>query len=257
MKRKLFLFITLILPAFAFCQSITNPMVGYSEDYSTKIIKIEVTKTNTVITFKHTSQGKGSWVQLNKSIYLQDSQGEDRYNYVKSEGIPLRPEKLVAGSDTQAVEFKVYFEKLKAGSQEINVIERARSLADQQSGATFFNYYNVSLTKSAPAGSVRTAITNVTLSPPSPGDMNMQARGDTSATANMGLFYGGLAPMMATMYSKMLDMQLQLYSKPETIEKLARINKNYYDALIKAGFSEDAALKIITTKPLFSLDNTK
>jgi len=255
MKRKLLIITALIFPAFAFCQSITNPMVGYSEDYSTKIIKIEVTKSNTVITFKHTSQGKGSWVQLNKSIYLQDAQGDDRYNYVKSEGIPLRPEKLVAATDTQAVEFKVYFEKLKAGTQEIDVIERARSLPDQQSNSnTFFNYYNVSLTKSAPAVS---ALTNVTLSPPPAGDMNMQAGGDSSGAANMASFYSGLGPMMATMYAKMLDVQLQLYSKPETIEKLARINKSYYDALLKAGFSLDAALKIITSKPFFSLDGTK
>jgi len=147
---------------------------------------------------------------------------------------------------------------LKPGTQEINVIERARSLPDQQSsGTTVFNYYNVSLTKSEPANVYQGVATNVVLSPPPVGYPGMVSKGDTSATPNIGSFYNGIAPMMTAMYAKMLDAQLQLYSNPETIEKLAKINKNYYDALVKAGFSEETALKIITAKPLVALDVAK
>jgi len=55
-------------------------------------------------------------------------------------------------------------------------------------------------------------------------------------------------------YASVLNAQLQAYSNPAITDQLAKITKNYYDALIKAGFSEDAALKIITSKQLISID---
>lgn len=253
---SLFLFI-LLLPAITYCQSITMPAVGYSEDHSTRITKVEVTKTNTVVTFKHISRGKGAWVQLNKSIYLQDAKGEERYNYIRSEGIPLRPARLTTDKDYQEIEFKVYFEKLKPGTKEINVIERARSLPEQTAGTTFFNYYNVSLSKSAPIEQ-HVKLTDVVLMPP-PEMGNMQIRRSTADSTNIdpSAMMNNFAPMMGNVYTSMLDAQLKIYSRPETTEKLARITKNYYDALIKVGFSEDAALKIITSKSLISMDGGK
>lgn len=53
----------------------------------------------------------------------------------------------------------------------------------------------------------------------------------------------------------MLTAQLNTYSKPEIINQIAKITKDYYDALIKAGFQSDAALKIVISKPLIGMDN--
>jgi len=209
------------------------------------------------VTFKHVMRGKGNWVQLNKSMYLQDAKGEERYNYIKSEGIPLRPARLTSDKDYQEVEFKVYFEKLKPGTKEINVIERARSMPQQASGVTFFNYYNVSLSKSAPAAE-HVKVTDVVLMPPPvPDNGPTVVDSVTSAKFDPSAILNNMGPMMGNMYSSMLDAQLKLYGNPETTAKLAQITKNYYDALIKVGFSADAALRIVTSKPLVSMDGGK
>jgi hypothetical protein len=201
-------------------------------------------------------------------MYLQDANGEARYNYVRSEGIPLRPAKFTATEDNQEVNFKVYFEKVKPGTKEINVIERARSLDELRDGMSYFNYYKVSLYKSGPAlaGSRPGFITDVVSAPQRGMNINVQVDTATvqvdTASAVSGditslMDRGGMAnlgPIMSGVYKDLLNAQLQAYSNPVITEQLARITKNYYDALIKTGFSEDAALKIITSKQLISID---
>ena len=251
MKPKLLFFFICLFPSLVYCQSITMPTVGLAEDHTTIIKKIEVTKANTVVTFMHFLRGKGAWVQLNKSMYLQDSQGENRYNYVRSEGIPLRPEKFTSDKDYQELEFKVYFEKLKPGTKEINVIERARSFTEQQRDHTsYFNFFNVNLYSSTPTDD-RIIRTEVVLTPPPAVDtIDMTSSMMKGDMANLG-------SMISSMYSNVLNVQIKTYSNPAIINQLAKITKNYYDALIKAGFSMDAALKIITSKQLISMDMGK
>lgn len=248
MKPKLLFFFICLCPSLVYCQSITMPAIGYAENHATIIKKVEVTKTNTVVTFVNYLKGKGAWVELNKSMYLQDSHGEDKYNYVRSEGIPLRPKKFISDQDYQELEFKVYFEKLKPGIKEINVIERARSFTEQQSdNGAYFNFFNVNLYKSAPAVDQQIQ-TSVVLTPPSPVDTI-----DRAAFINKNNM-ADFGSVMSSMYSNLLDVQIKTYSNPAIIDQLAKITKSYYDALIKAGFSMDAALKIITSKQLINMD---
>lgn len=238
----------ILLTVAAFGQSVKFPMVGSSESPTTVITGIETNNRNTVVSFKHICARKGNWVQLNKSMYLQDANGEERYNYVKSEGMPLRPEKFVATEDQQEVNFKVYFEKLKPGTKEINVIERARSLAELHNGINFFNYFKVSLNKSQPEPvNDNPRSVKVTVAPPPAPNSDFSSSFARSEMRNLG-------PMISNMYTGMLSAQLNLYSNPATTDQLARIMKNYYDALIKTGFPADAALKIITSRSLISTD---
>lgn len=44
-----------------------------------------------------------------------------------------------------------------------------------------------------------------------------------------------------------MEIQLDVLAKPDTAEKLAQYIKNYYDALVRQGFSKDEALKIAMT----------
>jgi hypothetical protein len=266
MKPGALLLLCFLLSAATFGQSIQSPLVASSDDHTTIITQIETNSHNTVVSFRHICFEKGDWVQLNKSMYLQDANGEARYNYVRSEGIPLRPAKFTATEDNQEVNFKVYFEKVKPGTKEINVIERARSLDELRDGISFFNYYKVSLYKSMPAliGGRQGFVTDV-LSMPRP-EMGMNTVQVDTARIQVDKAYsnfaspmnrGGMAyfgPMMNGVYASVLNAQLQAYSNPAITDQLAKITKNYYDALIKAGFSEDAALKIITSKQLISID---
>ncbi len=234
MKLKLSFSLLLLFPVLSFAQTVTTPFVSFKEAGATTIEKIDVTPKNTVITFKHITGTKGNWVELNKSIYLQDANGEDRYNFLKAEGIPLRPAKHYAANDNDALIFKVYFEKLKPGTKSINIIERALSPMERNGNlSTYFNFYGVSLDKSA------TAATNMVI--------------DTiRSTDGMARAMDGMGPMIDNMYNQAFKTKLKFYSNPDNLAQMAKATKDYYDALIKAGFGADQALKIVTSKPLVS-----
>jgi hypothetical protein len=241
MKPLSLLFLLLLLPALSFCQTINSPSVEYSDDPSTIIEKIEITPKYTAVYFKHTAAAKGGWLELNKSIYLQDANGEDRYNYVRSEGIKLRPVKDTATTDNQEFNFTVYFEKLKPGTKAINVIERATSIMDRMSGTNYFNFYNVSLEQ--PDTTKKNVKTGVTLYPPLSG-------------LNSPNYESSMGSVMTSMYNAALEAQLKFYSDKARLDEMAKIEKSYYDALMKAGFTADQALKILVSKPLLSSDMT-
>lgn len=54
---------------------------------------------------------------------------------------------------------------------------------------------------------------------------------------------------MGSMTSDMINAQYDTLAKPETAEKLATFCKNYYDALIRKGFTKDEALRIVSNGP--------
>jgi hypothetical protein len=249
MKPKFLLFLLLFLPGLSFCQTVENPSVASSGDPTTNIVKIEVSNKYTEITFKHISPRKGDWIQLNKSMYLQSFKGEDRYNFIKSENIPLRPLKKFAIADNEELVFKVYFEKLKPGTKAINVIERALSPDELLNGASFFNYFNVSLEKpvadKAPqVVSIKKDVVIDTVF----NDAHSPAFSFKNDIAS------SMGPMISGMYNAMLSVQMKFYSDQANIDKMAQITKSYFDALIKTGFTADQALKIITSKQLVSMD---
>jgi len=43
----------------------------------------------------------------------------------------------------------------------------------------------------------------------------------------------------------MIEGTIKVLEKPETIERLARFARRYYEALIKQGFSKEEALQIV------------
>ena len=242
MKPLSLLFLLLLLPVVAFCQTINSPSVEYSDDPSTTIEKIEITPKYTAVYFKHTTTAKGGWLELNKSIYLQDADGEDRYNYLRSEGIKIRPLKDTATTDNQVFNFTVYFEKLKPGTKSINVIERATSIMNRMSGTNYFNFYNVSLDRSdTTAFSLHR--THMRLIAP-----------DSTSFSPFGNNAFSMGSMMNNIYTSLFDAQIKFYSDKSKVEEVAKINKSYYDALIKAGFTTDQAFKILVSKPLVSTD---
>jgi hypothetical protein len=54
-----------------------------------------------------------------------------------------------------------------------------------------------------------------------------------------------MGPMMGQMMSSMLDGMLVVLAKPETAQRTATFSRNYYDALIAKGFSNEDALRIV------------
>jgi hypothetical protein len=60
----------------------------------------------------------------------------------------------------------------------------------------------------------------------------------------MGMM-NSMGPMMGNMAKAMMDAQLEYYKQPGKLEEIAKLTKQYYNALLKEGFSEDQALKIV------------
>lgn len=49
-----------------------------------------------------------------------------------------------------------------------------------------------------------------------------------------------------------IESKLDYFESSDAIEKLARLNKRYYDALIKEGFTEQQAMAIVLEVPLLT-----
>ncbi len=68
---------------------------------------------------------------------------------------------------------------------------------------------------------------------------------DSAQMAQMAGMFNQMGPMYETMMQSMVEGTIKAFEKPETIERLARFSRRYYDALMKQGFSKEEALQIV------------
>ncbi len=68
---------------------------------------------------------------------------------------------------------------------------------------------------------------------------------DSAAMDQMAGMFNKMGPMYESMMQAMVEGTLKAFEKPETIDRLARFSRRYYDALIKQGFSKEEALQIV------------
>jgi len=219
-------------------QTIENPSVENKDDPNCRIVKIENTPNFTIVSFEETAANNNAWARLSKNIFVQTNVSDKHYHYVKSENVAIAPEKTTIANAGDKLLFKVYFERIPPTSRTIDVIEKA--------GAKyFFNFYNVSLTQSQ-----KEVITDIALTPP-----------PSSVTSNINFnnemagVMGSVGPMLTTMTTAMMDAQVKYYKQPGIITEIAKLNKQYFDALVNQGFTQDQALKIITTESLLPKAN--
>ena len=66
-----------------------------------------------------------------------------------------------------------------------------------------------------------------------------------------------MAPMMGTMMTMMLESMAKKLAEPQMAEYYATFMRNYYLALVKQGFTEDQALKIVSSTGLPSTGQQK
>lgn len=244
MKKILTLSTMLIMSYLSsLAQTIVNPQVESSDDYNSTITKVETDAKFTVVNFEYTASSDNSWAQLNKEIYIQTDQSNAHYNYVKSENIAMVPAKHTLAKAGEKLLFKVYFQKIPQTTKSMDIIERAGRRTD---GITFFNFYNVSLTKQ------RVFITDVKITGPNGGSPYLASGSDQQSDMKDGMAnaMSAMGPMYTSMAKSMLDAQFAYYKQPGKIAEIAKLNKEYFDALIKEGFTNDQALKIITSNSL-------
>lgn len=237
--KKIFisLSILLITSLAAFSQNIVNPQIDQNEDPNTKITSVETNSLFTIVHFETAAEGDSAWTQLNKEIYIQTDVDKKHYGFVKAEGIPMFPAKHYLKTSKGKLPFTVFFEKIPSSSKSIDIIERA---GISYSGETFFNFYGVSLTQKADAASLHQ------------GSLFLN---NNSTSNGMNGIMAAMAPMYNTLATSMMNAQLDFYKQPGKLEEVAKLNKQYYDALITAGFTADQAIKIITSEGLLPKTN--
>lgn len=62
--------------------------------------------------------------------------------------------------------------------------------------------------------------------------------------------FGAMVPMMVKMTDAMIETMLQRGEDPATARRLARFKKNLYEALLKEGFTNEQALRIMESTAL-------
>jgi hypothetical protein len=62
-----------------------------------------------------------------------------------------------------------------------------------------------------------------------------------------------MGPAMGLMMKGMMSAMLDFLCEPESAEKLATFTRNYYDALIKKGFTQEQALRIVISQGIPSM----
>ncbi|WP_184542957.1 hypothetical protein [Mucilaginibacter sp. FT3.2] len=245
MKKALFLTVVLAATGLtSFAQNVVNPQVEVTESAASIITKIETDKQYTIVSLDQYATTDNAWLILNKEIYIQTDVDNKHYDYVKSENVAVAPEtRYIFKKAGDKLSFKIYFKKIPANTKSIDIIERAGKRTD---GVTFLNFYNVDLIHSSP-GEQRVKVTDVVLLPPPP----VNGPGQSLNGANdMASAMSSVVPMYASMAKSILDAQLAYYQQPGKIAEIAKLNKKYYDALLKEGFAMDQAIKIITSNSL-------
>jgi len=78
-----------------------------------------------------------------------------------------------------------------------------------------------------------------------PSSAQQPVKPDSTTIAQMAGMFNQMGPMYESMSQAMIEGTIKALEKPETIDRLARFARRYYDALIKQGFSKDEALQIV------------
>lgn len=65
------------------------------------------------------------------------------------------------------------------------------------------------------------------------------------AADSTAFFMDMMGPTFGIMMEQMMDALIRVLEQPETAERLATFARNYYDALIDKGFTEDQAMRLV------------
>ncbi|MBC8111574.1 MAG: OmpA family protein [Verrucomicrobia bacterium] len=103
------------------------PMTDKQTTSPIKILKIDITETQTVVSFVYantraTSLADSNWISIMPQIELIAAHGKRRFKFIKTEGIPVEPKKYLFESVGRKY-FKVFFERLDPGIEEFDLFE--------------------------------------------------------------------------------------------------------------------------------------
>lgn len=139
MKRKIALLLLLIIAFNTWAQTITAPTYSKRDNISIRIDEIEKTPSYTIIKGIYENVMNYGWANINNTTYLKDSRtGKRLGTIIKSEGLPVSPNKYQFTKEDEKVSFKFYFPAVGNDVEMIDMIE------DEMSTSSF-NFYGIAL----------------------------------------------------------------------------------------------------------------
>jgi hypothetical protein len=87
------------------------------------IEKIEFTTEYTIISLSVENQTKDGWFCADNKIYLQNSIGKERYELIKSENIPICPDKHSFKQIGEILRFTLYFSPIDPKLKYLDLVE--------------------------------------------------------------------------------------------------------------------------------------
>jgi outer membrane protein OmpA-like peptidoglycan-associated protein len=134
---QIFVFILFQLTNLAlFAQTTLNPKAGMQNLTYLNITKVEITALYTIVDMHYMAPyNDSSWACANKEFYIKGIYQTVRKKLIKAQGIPICDKKAWFTKKGQFIKFQLFFPKLEAGIEEIDVVEGY--------GPNQFNFYNV------------------------------------------------------------------------------------------------------------------
>jgi len=143
MKYILFLIICLFSTLMAFSQVYESPIAGKQSHPDLKINTIKVTTEYTIIHLSITNQlNTGGWFCASNSIYLKNSKGLEEYQLIRSENIPICPNKYEFKSKGEVLEFILFFPPINKEIRFLDLIENCDEACFSFEGIILDNEHN-------------------------------------------------------------------------------------------------------------------
>lgn len=135
MRRLISVLLCAVCHIVAMAHVIENPIFDMTHSPNFRINKIIISPDTTYLFC--TCFISGTWVNISKSTYIEDIESMNRYNIIKSEGLPFGPDKIEVIGDS-LINAVLYFPRI-TGSK-VNFIEDENSYA--------FNIYGININES-------------------------------------------------------------------------------------------------------------
>lgn len=134
--------ILLFVPSFSMrAQTIVSPTYLKRDDPSIRIDEIERNSDYTIIKGVFENKFYGGQVWISKKTYLRDCNNGRKYTIIKSEGIPLEPNRIEYDKN-EVIYYKFYFPSI---DNEIELVDMIELEAENESFSSTFNFYGIAL----------------------------------------------------------------------------------------------------------------
>lgn len=108
---------------------ITNPQIAIIPDNKgLKVTRVLITLAQTIVELEYDNTiNQSGWISIDKDTYIVSYDTGEKYKMVKSEGIPIDPQKYHFSSAREKVNFRLIFPALPKNTTKFNLIENDNS----------------------------------------------------------------------------------------------------------------------------------